>query len=1228
MGLLVVAVASHLVWDCAAAEWHQEPGYRWDELNVPSGGKTGFRLLTPEETGITFTNILEERTGEGNRVLFNGSGVAIGDIDHDGRPDIFFCSLDGHNALYRNLGGFKFKDITEGSGIVCTNHFCRGAVFADINGDGHLDLLIATTGNGVLCFLNDGQGHFQDITQTAGTATRYGSVTMALADVDGNGTLDLYVANNRTDDIRDHGQVDLQMVGGKLSIPPALRDRLVLINGKLAEYGEPDLLYLNDGQGHFSPVPWTNGTFLDEQGQVLTSTPLDWGLTATFRDFTGDGSPDLYVCNDYWTPDRIWINDGHGHFRAADNSVFRHTSASSMGVDMADLTRSGNLDIMVVDMLSRDLRLRKRQMMAQNPIATPAGVIDNRPQIMRNTLFQSRGDGTFAEIAEYAGVPASEWSWSPMFLDVDLDGYPDLLIPAGHSKDVQDMDAEAQIRARNQVRTQLSRIQDPKARLEAFVQNKIENSHLYPRLDMPVVAFHNLGHYRFEETTSTWGTDSPGVHHALAAGDLDGDGGLDLVVNNLGSAAGIYRNQTSAPRVAVRLRGAKPNTQGIGAKIKLLGGTVPMQGEEIIAGGRYMAGSEALAVFAPGKVREGLTLQVAWRTGKVSTIEGVKANRIYEIDETSAQDAAPISPPVPQPLFEDVSQHLSHQHHEEDFNDFERQPLLPRKLSQLGPGVAWADLDGDGWDDLVIGSGRGGQTAFYLNNKHGGFERMVKPELKTLAARDQGAIAVCPGPAHSLEILAASSDYEDPVPGGGGLNIYQLGKSAAPQDLHIKDQSVGALALADVEGKGELSLFVGGRVIPGRYPEAASSKIYRRRSDRWELDQENAAVLQGVGLVSGAVWSDLDGDGFPELILACEWGPIRVFKNQAGKLSEITDQLGLSAYTGWWNGVTTGDIDGSGRLAIIASNWGLNTPYHPTTEHPVALYYGDFFNRGTVDLIEAEYDPALRDWAPRRMRDVLAAALPDLPARFPTRKSFSEANIKQVLGPLQTQAHKVSVNTLASMAFLNRGQKFEARPLPMGAQLAPGFSVNVADFDGDGAEDIFLSQNFFANQPEIPRHDAGRGLILKGDGAASFSALPGTESGIAIYGEQRGAAVADYDHDGRVDLVVTQNGAATRLFHNARAKPGLRVRLIGPRGNPAGIGAQVRLLFGAHNGPVREIHAGSGYWSQDSLAIVLSLPEPPSGVWVRWPGGRTATYPLSGTEKETSLEYKEIPAGR
>lgn len=1215
--------------------WHAEKGFRWAELSVPAGGKTGFTLLPSSQTGIYFTNELDTWKGESNRVLANGAGLATGDFDNDGWPDLYFCSLQGSNVLYRNLGHGMFKDVTTGSGIVCPDQNYRGAVFADVTGDGWLDLLVATTGKGVLCFTNDGRGKFADATAFAGTASKYGSVTLALADVDGNGTLDLYVCNNRTDDIRDRGEVSIGMVRGQLVIPPALKNRLTVDDGQVIEYGEPDALYLNNGQGQFTPVSWTGGFFLDEDGKPLASAPLDWGLTATFRDFNGDGRPDLYVCNDYWTPDRIWINDGQGHFRAIDRLALRHTPASSMGVDFADLNRTGSLDFLALDMLSRDHRLRKRQMLAKTPMAGMIGTVDDRPQIMRNTLMQNRGDGTFAEIADLAGVSASEWAWQPVFLDVDLDGYEDVLISTGHFKDVQDMDASALIRSQPHPRPKGSGMIEYQGKMmtahDAFITEKILNARYYPRLDTPIVAFQNHGQYRFTDTTSEWGLNTPGVHHGIAVADFDQDGDLDVAVNNLETAAGIYRNTGSAPRVAVRLKGLPPNGQGIGAKIRLLGGTVPMQSQEVFSGGRYMTGSDPMLVFAAGKPTGDMSLEVTWRNGRVSRVDGVVANRIYEIDEAGADAAKSAKPAEVAPMFKDVSALLAHTHPEPNFDDYARQSLLPFKLSQLGPGVAWDDLDGDGHDDLILGSGRGGAPAFFRGDGQGTFSKIEPPAGWVPPDDTTGIVGWTPAPGQRA-LLIGVANYE----ATNHAAVIQIdavnGALKTGPRLPETLSSAGPLAAADLDGDGDLDLFVGGRVVPGRYPEPASSRIFRHDGKQLQLDGENSRMLENVGLVSGAVWSDLTGDGFPELILACEWGPIRIFQNTRGRLSpwnlpiKLPGSLALNSQpttlnqlAGWWNSVTTGDLDGDGRLDILAGNWGLNTIWTATIERPTRIYYGDLSGQGNVDLIEAETDPATGAIAPVRPLHALANAMPFLRGRFASFKAFSEASVVEVMGPEQSRAREVQASTLASTVFLNRGDHFEAREMPLEAQFAPAFAVSVADMDGDGHEDVFLSQNFFATRPEVPRLDAGRGLWLRGDGTTKLHAVPGPKSGVMVYGEQRGAAVADFNEDGRVDLVVTQNGAPTRLFQNVTGQPGLRVRLSGPPGNPTGVGATLRLKSGLRLGPAREIHAGSGYWSQDSAIQVLGGRTATSQLLVRWPGGQTTTNDVPPAAREINV---------
>ena len=1226
---------------CAADQtWHQERNYKWSELQVPPEGKPGFTLLPPEQTGITFTNPMDERVLATNRVLPNGSGVAIGDIYNNGLPAIFLCSLDGHNALYKNLGGMKFKDVTQASGINCSNLICRGAVFADINGDGWLDLLVSTTGSGVLCFTNKGDGTFVECSQSAGTLSRYGATTLALADIDGRGPLDLYVADYRVEDSRDRMEfdnVDIFKVNGELTVAPALQDRFIFTNGTILEYGEPDLVYRNDGKGHFSALSWTDGTFLDEEGNPLTGPPKDWGLTAAFRDLNGDGAPDLYVCNDYWTPDRLWLNDGKGHFRAAPPLALRHTSKFSMGVDFADIDRDGRMDFCVMDMLSQDWRVRKRQLMVSGSPRSPIGTIADRPQIPQNVLFRNRGDGTFEEIAAYAGVAASGWSWQPVFIDVDLDGWEDMIIPTGFAYDLNDADTmektEKLRRAGTLVPPKVGADGQPEARTaqEQKTEELYQVNRLAEPLKTPIVGFRNLGNLKFAEAGAAWGLAQPALHNGIAVGDLDQDGGLDFVVNNLGSAASVYHNHGSAPRVAVRLKGLSPNTQGIGAKIKLLDGAVPMQSQEVACGGMYLSGSDPERVFAAGK-SQSMRIEVKWRSGRESIVEDVKPNRLYEIEEVGAAGMTNRPAEVAErPYFQDVSGMISHEHHQEYYDDYARQPLLPWQLSQAGPGVAWVDLRGDKQEELVIGSGRGGNLGVYIPNTNGSLVHVL---AKSILPEDlTGIVGWVPGP-NARALVMGRDNYESTgTPPSASVVSYV--PTPQKQDLPATLASTGPLAVADVYGDGKLDLFVGGRVIPGRYPEAADSKLYRNVAGRLVVDEENSRVLEKVGLVNGAVWSDLDGGGYPDLILACEWGPIRVFKNDKGHLHEITKELGLDRYTGLWHGVTTGDLAGDGRMDIIAGNWGLNGDYEAGSNQPVRMYYGDFSDRGADDLIEAVYDPLRQVEVPRRMRDALASAYPPLLGRYPTHQAYAAATLEEILAILPKPAGRVEARTLASTVFFNRTNQFEAVELPYEAQIAPVFGVNVGDFDGDGHEDIFLSQNFFPLAPsavsmsfQTPdagrRLDAGRGLWLRGTGGGKVEAVSGQKSGILIYGEQRGSALCDFDGDGRVDLAVSQNGAETKLYQNVLGKPGLRVRLNGPPGNPDGVGATLRLMFGERLGAAREIHGGSGYWSEDSVVQVMGCPEAPTQIWVRWPGGKTTTSVIPAGAKEITVDTDGI----
>lgn len=1137
--------------------------------------------------------------------LMNGSGVALGDYDGDGLCDIYLCDLGGHNKLYKNLGHWKFKDVTAEAGVACPDQTSTGAVFADVNGDGLLDLLVTSMGGPNALFLNEGNGHFTNVTVSAGLVSKLGGTSMALADIDGNGTLDLYVANYGVNSIiRSGGELSFSYVNGKPTVRGRYAQRIKVIGEMMFELGEPDVLYLNDGKGKFTPVSWLDGTFVDENGKRLSEVPRDQGLTVAFRDLNGDGYPDIYVCNDAFTPDRCWINDGHGHFRALPHLAWRSTSFFSMNCDFADLDRDGNDDFLVVDMLSRKHRLALTQMSNMPPQPTFPGDLDTQFQMRRNTLFLNRGDGTFAEIANYAGLAGSEWTWSGVFLDVDLDGWEDILISNGFFFNVDDVDTKERIKKMGGLSLEASR----------------RTIQMFPQLTTPNLAFRNQHDLTFKETGQSWGFDSRQIANGTALADLDNDGDLDVVVNCLNSTALIYRNDTIAPRLAVRLKGKSPNTRGIGAKIKVYGGPVT-QSQEMMCGGRYVSGDDALRVFAAGDSTN-LTIEVNWRSGLQSRVANCQPNYVYEVDEAGAAAVSDAKSPPKPPLFRDVSELLGHQHHEELFDDFARQPGLPKRLSQLGPGVAWFDLDGDGREDLIITSGKGGKLAVYRNDAQKGFQRQENAVWGQPAARDQTTVlAWSPAPG-TTSILVGSSNYEDGQTNGECVLRYdaQNNEPKPMTGLPALTGSVGPLALGELAGDGHLALFVGGRVVPGRYPEGGSSRIYRYDGKEWQLDAENSRAVEHAGMVSGAVWSDLDGDGFPELILACEWGPVRVYHNQAGHLKEITSDLGLGEYVGWWNGVATIDLVGDGHLSIVAGNWGLNSPYQATPEHPARLFFGNWTDTGALDLLEAQDDPEL-GVVPRRNLGAVAGGLPFLRAKFDSFTAFAEANVTNIIGDKWSMTKELNATTLASMVFLNHGKRFEPRILPREAQFAPAWGISVADADGDGHEDIFLSQNFFAVNADGTRLDAGRGLWLRGDGTGKLAAMPGQESGVKVYGEQRGAAVCDYDGDGRVDLVVTQNGTETKLYHNERAKPGLRVRLKGREGNPSGIGAQLRLLFHGRPGPIREIHAGSGYWSQDSSVQVLATPEAPEQIWVRWPGGKTVTERVPDHASEIELEW-------
>ncbi|HTG45506.1 MAG TPA: VCBS repeat-containing protein, partial [Verrucomicrobiae bacterium] len=878
-----------------------------------------------------------------NQILLNGSGVAAGDVDGDGLTDLFFSALESGSKLYRNLGHWHFQDVTREAGLHSVGPRCTGAVFADVNGDGNLDLLVNSVGRGTHLFLNERNGHFVEST-ACGFQQKSGSTSLALADVDGDGDLDVYVANYRSETIRSTGFPTVN-INGRRAIPREYHERLEISReGLIIEHGEPDFLYLNDGHGVFTPVSWSGGAFLDEEGAPLKSAPRDWGLSAMLYDVNGDGAPDLYVCNDFQSPDRFWLNDGKGGFRGAPALSLRSTPTFSMCVDFGDLDRDGNIDFFAADMLAPAAHQRLCQISGADE-----GVIGrfaDRAQVERNTLQRGRGDGTFEDVASFSGLAATGWSWSVAFLDVDLDGFEDLLLTRGNLFNTQDQDANERI-----------------ARGGPYARDLIPKKLLqYPALNQTKSAFRNEGHFRFTEVSDQWGFNEDGVAHGLCFADLDNDGDLDVVVNNLNGPAALYRNESTASRVAVRLKGEGGNRQGIGAQIELFGGAVPVQTQQMISGGRYLSGDDSIRVFAAGAGTNEMRLAVTWRSGKQTVVRDARPNTIYTVAEAEAVNA-PRPVQRRNPLwFKDAAPSLGHEHFEQGFDDFARQGLLPRKLSQLGPGLAWIDLTADGRDELVIGSGRGGAVSVF--EYRGTFVRSTLPNLAQKTPRDQTTLLGFPFENGKMNLLAGLANYEDALLTGASVQGYDLSSGKTDIISEATQSSPGPLALADLDGDGTLELFVGGRVIPGRYPEPASSRILQFRGGKWEADEKNSSVLTHVGLVSGATWVDLNRDGYPELILACEWGPIKIFRNQKGFLRDATREWGMDKRIGWWNGVSAGDFDNDGNLDLIVSNWGLNSKYQIRNGRGPRIYYAPWGGSGQIEPLEAAFDELLQKWVP------------------------------------------------------------------------------------------------------------------------------------------------------------------------------------------------------------------------------------------------------------------------
>ena len=1214
-----------------------------------------FEELSPSATGVKFVHrlALEHPLAYLYESGFPCGGVCVGDVDGDAKPDIFVVSGPDDNALFLNKGNFVFEKSPASNALGDWNRWGVSATLADLDNDDDLDVLLCNYNGPNRLFVNDGRGQFEECGGQAGIAYVGPSQCLYVADFDGDGDLDLFLLTNRLYSragrprgaasergpdgqarIKDEFAPFFRVVRPSVEVPP---DQTVPIRGLpppfMLEYGHPDRFYRNDGAGSNGIPCFTDVT----PGSGLENVP-GHGLSALIWDINDDGRPDIYVANDYTDKDNLWLNlgpdaDGGFRFRDAIDEFFPYTPLSSMGSDLADVDGDGRLDFMVADMAGTTHF--KDQTTMNEITGWRRWVLEHGwpRQTMRNTLFLNSGTGRFQEIAWLAGVARSDWTWAVKFGDFDLDGRSDLFMATGAARLFNYSDF---------VITPSMWIGRPL--WEAFKDK--------PEGREKNLAFHNEGGLRFSEVSRVWNLDKESMSYGAATGDFDSDGDLDLIVCNLGENVSLYRNraaQTGAHWLKMRLEGKK-NRFGIGA---IVTAHLP-KGNRLTRlmnpGTGFLSGNEPVLHFGLGEETKVERLEIRWPAGAVQILGPQSADQLIVANEMGAADRkSGTETPATAPQFSEVAQKigLRFRHKENAHDDYQRESLLPAKLSQLGPGIAVGDINADGLDDIFVGGAAGQSAALFIHQPDHTFRLLEGASWAAHAgSEDMGALFFDADRDGDLDLYVASGSnewesndvhYADHLylnqTRSGGQTVFVEAPLGVLPDLR---QAGSCVVAADFDRDGDLDLFVGARSVPGKYPLTPSSVLLRNDSKPGEVSftditDSTAPGLRRVGLVTAGLWTDADDDGWPDLFITCEWGVVSLFLNRESHLVNVTEQAGLAARFGWWNSIVGGDFDADGDIDYAVLNAGLNTKYGKATlENQIALYRGDMDGNGSPELVEARSSP--QGELPVRGRASSSAAMPSLKERFPSYEAFAVATLPEIYGEERLKhSLKVTANELQSGLLINESTsghpRFAWRPLPSAAQFSPCFGAVAADFFGAQRPALALAQNLYSREPETGLWRGGLGCILRPLRNNQFQSEEHSRSGFLIPGDGKGLALADLDSDGWPDLIASQNNDVLLAFRN-RPREGilpLVIRLIGPPGNPQGAGARVSLLADTKAYATTEIYAGSGYLSQSTSAASFFLPtgKQEMSISVRWPNGQTTSTKVASEQRLVKVPFPD-----